>query len=127
MTDDAEPITLVGVTPSDSTTRREVTFDRDGVITGAKVVTHRGQQYALQNFATLIQDGRQTSLWRSLDAEYVAGNGQVFDFRTRRTFEENDTLVFEIKNVNQDGEPYHHNLTVSVDYDEQRGGLLGRL
>jgi hypothetical protein len=123
----SEPITMVGVTESDSTTRNEVDFDRSGTITGAKVVTHKGQQYALKSFVRLISSGAETTLWRSLDSRYLAGNGQVFDIQTRLPFDKGDTLVIEAQNDNQDGFDYHHNIMVRIDYDEQLGGLLGGL
>lgn len=121
---DEQPLSFVGTTSSDSETTEKHEFDHDGTLTRVKTVTHRGQQYALQQSAFLVRDGSKTSLWKGLDKEFIAGNGQVFDLPIRFEFSEGDELVFQAKNINQEGHQYHHNMTVNVD---QETGAFERL
>lgn len=115
--DDEQPISFVGTTSSDDSTEKVIEFDESGTITGAKVVTHRGQEYALRSYATLIRNGSETPLWMPLDEAYLAGDGQTYDLPVRMDFEEDDKLVLRAENVNQGGNEYHHNMTISIDYE----------
>ena len=121
--EDEQPISFVGTTASGATSEHVHEFEEPSVITRAKVVTHRGQQYALQQDATLIRDGSRTGLWESVDRDFIAGNGQVFDLPMRFEVTRGDKLVLEAENVNQDGNEYHHNMHVTVD----REGIVSRL
>lgn len=121
---DEQPISFIGTTGSNSTTKKVEEFDEPGVITRTKCVTHQGQQYALQQKATLVRNGSPTTLWRPLDKEFIAGNGQVYDLPMRFEFSEGDKLILEAENVNQGGNEYHHNMTVNIDLET---GIVDRL
>lgn len=112
---DEQPISFVGTTPSDDDTEEIHEFDEDAVITSFKVVTHRGQQYALQNYAYLVRDGSRTNLWKGLDRQFLAGNGQVYPHDCRFEVSEGDKLILQAENINTDGYDYHHNITVGID------------
>lgn len=114
---DEQPISFVGKTASDSTTERVEEFEHSGVLTRLKAVTHQGQQYALRQYAYLIRDGGRVPIWQSLDQEYLAGNGQVYELPIRFEFQKGDKLVLKAENVNTSGNTYHHNMTVNIDYE----------
>jgi hypothetical protein len=127
---DQRPISFVGTTTSDSETEKVVQFDHPGTLTHLKVVTHKGQQYALQHHAKIVRNGSETTLFRSLDKEFIAGNGQVFDVPIRFEFKEGDELVLRAENVNTSGYDYHHNMTINVDretgvFERIASGLQG--
>lgn len=124
---DEQPISFVGTTNSGETSTYEHEFTEDGVVTRAKVVTHRGQQYALQQNAYLVRSGAKTNLWKSVDKDFIAGNGQVWDLPMRFEYTEGDRLVFEAQNVNQDGYDYHHNIHVNVDREGIVGSVTSRI
>jgi hypothetical protein len=128
--EDERPISFVGTTASDSETVETWEFEKPGTLTRAKVVTHKGQQYALQTYAEIIRNGRATTLWRPLDKEFLAGNGQVFDLPLRFEFPAESKLKLRAKNVNTTGETYHHNVAINVDREtgtfERLAGALRR-
>lgn len=119
---DQRPITEVGTTASNDQTVETKDFDDPGTITGAKIVTHSGQEYALRYFASVIRDGSETSLWESFGSEYLAGDGEDFDLPLRFTFSEDDVLKLRVENVSQ--YQYHHNIVIEVDYET---GLQSRV
>ncbi len=122
--EDEKPITLIGNTQSNDTTEETHTFKRDGVITGALVGTEVGQEYGLQNYATLVRSGSNTNLWESLDKAFLAGNGRDYDLPLRFPFEEGDKLVLKAENENANGHEYHHSIVIRVDYET---GVFDRL
>jgi len=124
--EDERPISFVGTTAANSYTEVTHEFDQSGVITGAEVITHTGQEYALRYFAELVREGSKVTLWNPLGDSYLAGDGEDFDLSFRFEFEEGDVL--QLRATNTSSYEYHHNMTVSIDYDDeaaQAGSLIG--
>lgn len=129
--EDERPISFVGTTAANSYTEVTHEFDESGVITGADVITHTGQEYALRYYAELVRDGSKVTLWNSLGEAYLAGDGEDFDLSFRFEFQQGDVLQLRATNTSQ--YEYHHNMVISVDYDEAAaqasaaGSLFGGL
>lgn len=121
--EDERPISFVGATPADSEVVETHEFDDGGVITGVHVATHPGQEFALEQLVEVIRNGSPTTLWRGLDEDFLAGDGEDYDLPVRFEFDEGDVLRFTSRNTNTDGFSYHHNVQVHVDYES---GLLER-
>jgi len=127
--EDQRPISFVGTTPAGETTEVTHEFDTNGVITGAQVVTHAGQEYDLRNYAEVIRDGSPVTLWEPLGEEFLAGDGEDFDPPLRFEFTEGDVLRLRAENTTTDFE-YHHNMTINIDYEtsimDRLAAALGR-
>ena len=126
-----EPITVVNPSVSPGTTDVQegddtyYTFDftTDGYITGISASTYVGQQLDLQYRFYLYKEEQNSkiNLIQPLDKEFIAGNGETFDFDIRRAFENGDELHVAIENDSVTGgdvnREYHANARVFVDYD----------
>lgn len=112
---DERPISFVGTTTAGGESEQVHEFDQPGVITGAEIVTHSGQEYALQNHAVIIRSGSETSLWQPLDEAYLAGDGEDFSLPLRFEVERGDKLKLRANNTSSQYQ-YHHNMTIAVDY-----------
>ena len=121
---DERPITFIGNTQAQDQDEQVHEFQRDGVITGALVGTEVGQEYALQQYATLIRNGTETNLWQHLDKSFLAGNGRDYDLPLRFEFTRGDELILRAENENTDHE-YHHAIIIRVDYETSLFDRLG--
>lgn len=110
-----KPFSLIGTTGPNDQTEETYEFEHDGVITGALVGTEVGQEYAMRNYAELIQDGSRVNLWNSLDKDWLAGNGRDFEPNLRLEFSEGDKLRLRAENTSQ--YPYHHCMLIHVDLE----------
>ena len=117
---DERPISFVGTTAANDSTEEVYQFEQPGVITGAEIVTHTGQEYALRNYAQVIRDGTRTTLWEALGEQYLAGDGEDFSLSLRFEFQKGDKLVLKAENASSQYD-YHHNMTLSIDYAESIG------
>jgi hypothetical protein len=117
--DTERPISFIGTTGANSKTQKEHEFDESGVITGADVSTHQGQEYTLRYYAQLIREGSKVTLWNPLDEVYLAGDGEDYNLSFRFEFDSGDVL--QLRAVNTSDYEYHHNMSVSIDYDEKAG------
>lgn len=113
--DDQRPISFVGTTAANDSTEQKHEFEAPGTITAATVITHSGQEYALRNYAYLLRGGSRTSLWETLDEDYLAGDGEDYETSLRFEFEKGDELLLRAENTSS--YDYHHNMLISVDYE----------
>lgn len=113
---DERPISFIGTTAAGETSEAAHEFTDSGVVTGATIITHTGQEYGLRQTVEIIRNGSPVSLWQGLGEAYLAGDGEDFELSVRFEFERGDVIRFKAENTTT--YDYHHNMTVTVDYEE---------